>query len=231
MKVSSKTLQEVINTKAYYIARKALWFTPKADIGKIREVLGEAKAMNLVRLKSGRWSRNKKNTVSFFGRGGATSTKTGRAPYLALIVQKRRGRAGHPSPWKGLSRAAGAAAMLQVMRQVFGARLRSVAFLKAGWLPAIRELAPYAEKSAGLPPMDGKQVGRPKGGARAAQPGFNPVAQVLNNASASRDTRAALMRYGAPALQKAFDDEAFDMTTYIKRKMQPDAAAFNAKQK
>jgi hypothetical protein len=227
LQVSKKTLAEIVNTKAYYIARKALWFTPKANAGKIRTDLGEAKAVRLVKLKSGRWSHNQRNTITFFGSGGSAKG----VPLLALIIQKRRRLAGHPSPWKGVTRAAGAAAMLQAMREAFISRLHSIAFLKAGWLPSIRTMAPVADKTGGLPAIDTRQVGRPKGEAVIAQPGLNPIAKIINHASTRRDRRAALVRYGAPALQQAFDDEALSMKVYIQNHMRQDAEAFNRAQK
>lgn len=36
--VSRKDMVDVINSKAYFVARKALWFTPKADQSKISEL-------------------------------------------------------------------------------------------------------------------------------------------------------------------------------------------------
>lgn len=227
VRVSSKTLQEIINTKAYYIARKALWFTKKADAPKIREELGEVKGTALVRLKSGKWSHSKKNVQSFFTRGGARAE----APLLALIIQKQSKKSGQGSPWKGRSRAAGAAAMLEAMRRKLNARVQSIAFLRAGWLPGIRTLAPLADKGGSLPPIDARQRGQPKGYAKPAGAGFNPVAEIVNKATTYRDQKGALIKYGGPALQQAFDDEALDMQVYIERKMKEDAAVFNAKQR
>lgn len=232
MQVSSRTMAQIINAKAYYIAANALWNTPKASAEKIRLALGETKGMMLTKLKSGKFSRNKKNLRSFFGAGEGRT----KAPLLALVVQKQHRLAGKPSPWAGKSREAGAAAMLEAMRIAFNARMRSIAFLRAGWLPSIRTLRRVCAfsdltQARNINSGDARQYGRPKGYAVPGRDGFNPVALIVNEATTMRDKRGALIRFGAPALQQAFDNETLSMKEYIQRKLGPDAAVFNAKQK
>lgn len=173
--------------------------------------------MELVTLKSGNFSKAKKHIKSFF---------MGEAPLLALILQSHRGPGHHErSPWYGVGRSAGAAFMLEEMRLAFGARLRSIAFIKSGWIEARETFKRLVGGGgAGLPPSEGtkiggpKQVGMPKGGARPAQAGWKPVAVFWNAASAKRDHKAALIEFGQPALQKAFEEETKSMLEWIKDK-------------
>lgn len=227
MRISSRTTAQIINTKAYYIARRALWYTAKASPEKVRLALGESKAMMQVRLKSGKFSKSKRHLKSFFAKGEGRT----KAPLLALIVQKQRRLEGKPSPWKGKTRTAGAAAMLEAMRKAFQARMRSIGFLKAGWLPAIRTLSRFADLGAPFAPIDARQYGRPKGRATPGKEGWRPIAEIENMATTYRDKKGALIKFGGPALQQAFDEEAADMRAYMERKLRADAEEFNGKQK
>ena len=74
-------------------------------------------------------------------------------------------------------------------------------------------------------------IDRAKGSARPATPGFQLRAEIVNLASAARDHRGALIKYGSEGLDVAFQDETRSMWEYIERKMKPDAAAFNAANK
>ena len=122
--LSEKTPAEICDKKAYFILRRAIWHTHKADIDEMREKLGESKAMELHKIKSGkRFSRSKKNIKSFFGVGEG---KQG-VPLLAMIIQARAKHGGKASPWKGVSRAVGAAQMLEKMRQVNASLAPSIA--------------------------------------------------------------------------------------------------------
>src|ERR1035438_2687109 len=97
-----------------------------------------------------------------------TSNRTGaEAPLLALIINARRGRAG----LKGLY----GKAMADEFRKVFGARARSIAYIKSGWIEAREIFKRFGYGGRGLPPSEGtgigsgvKQVGAPKGGGQIA---------------------------------------------------------------
>jgi hypothetical protein len=222
-KVSSRTLQVIVNTKAWFIARKANWFTTKADKMQVKNSLGRIVTVNRLS-KSGKVV--KKNVISSLRRGRAS------APLAALIIQKREAAAGRRSPFRGRSKSAGMAMMDRMIMKMMNARARSIAFLKSGWIPAIRKLAPFADHK-GQPPMDSaaKVVGRDKGDAKAAGAGYKPVAEIMNLATTRRDTRGALVRYGARGLQRAFDDETRSMKDYMEMKMRADAEKFNRRQK
>jgi len=213
-KVSKRTLQQIINTKAFYVARKAIWFTRKADSNRIKGQLGQFVSVRYT---------NKKGKTATRRKLALVQGRTVNAPLAALIVNKRRGAAGLPGLY--------GSKMTKAVREMLGARLRSVAFLTAGWLPAVRKLAPFAtDKSKAPNDPAAKQIGRPKGDARAAPEGFNPIAEIVNNATTRNDEKGALRLYGGPGLQRAFSDEAASMRQYIEDKMRKDAERFNKQQ-
>ncbi len=231
MKVSSRTFAEIVNHKAYYVARKALWFTPRTAPGVIETSLGHlVPVTRTVKSVKGGVVSYRKRVKRYELRLAYNEEWT--APLAVLILQKRAVERGGRSPWHGKARLAGAKAMEAAVRNFIVARQRSVAFLKAGWLPAIQALERAARPEGGLPPKDAKSYGRPKGRGEAAREGFRVRALIENFARTQSDPSfEALRKYGAPALQRAFDDEAASMWEYVKRKMEPDARAFNAAQR
>src|SRR5436853_2213008 len=124
MEVSKKSPARIVNTKAYYISRKASWFTAKTSRAAIADSLGSRAGGGRLKLRPG------------------TDTD---APLAALIVQSRRAAKGQ----KGLY----GIEMATAINQLISSRLKSIAFLRSGWLPAIRLLAPLADRG-GAPPMD-----------------------------------------------------------------------------
>lgn len=213
LRVTSRTLPKVVNTKLYYIARKAVWFTQKADVEHIRSELGRFVTVSELNRK-GKTVKRRRLVLA--------PARSHNAPLAALIVNKRRGVG------KGLY----GAAMARAVREMVAARSRSTAFLKSGFLPGVKKLAPFADK-AGQPAMDSsaKVIGRAKGdGQPANEMDFNPVAFIVNEASALRDRNTALFRVAGKGLEIAFDDETASMLEYIERKMNPDAQDFNRKQ-
>lgn len=181
---TSRTLPEIINTKAFFIARRAVVETPKAATKEIRKFID--------------------------ARGGEIVGK---------IINKRRGARGE----KGLY----GEAMTVAIGLVKAARLRSVAFLKSGWLPAIKVLEKRVEmkwrRGAARNDKAAKIVGRDKGEATPARQGWKVFAEIVNAANANRDTRTALIKEGFPALQRAFAHEVRSMKEYIEKKMREDA--------
>jgi len=203
--VSRHTAAEIINRKAFFIARKALWFTVKSDPGEIRSRL------------------NRSITVERTTASGRTELSTG--PFGAILINSRLGKKGEP----GLS----GPAMREALVRLIAARVRSVAFLKAGWLPAIRILDRIVndkEGAAPFPPEANRMAWSPKqiGDAVPAKPGDLPFATIVNAAIAEHDKKGALQIYGSRALDTAFYDEAASMTEETARRLQKDADKVNA---
>src|SRR5438105_15248985 len=74
---------------------------------------------------------------------GRTELSTG--PFGAILINSRLGKKGEP----GLS----GPAMREALVRLIAARVRSVAFLKAGWLPAIRILDRIVNDKEGAAPF------------------------------------------------------------------------------
>ena len=186
--VSKRSIPEIVNTKAFFVARRAVVETEKADSSKVRR---------------------------FFNKG--TQEIVGK------IINARRGKAGK----KGLY----GDAMAEAQMMMKAARLRSIAFIKSGWLPAIKTLEKFVKYKRGAARNEegsatGRAaiVGKPKGRAKPAfGGGWAARAIITNLADARHDTREALIQKGAPALQKAIQFETNSMKEYILNKMRQDA--------
>ena len=188
LKFTRRTIPEIVNTKAFFIARAAVVYTPKADSSKVRKFFS-------------------KSTQKIVG----------------MIINKRRGERGE----KGLY----GDEMAEAQAMMKAARLRSVAFIKSGWLPAIKTLGKLIpSKSGAMRSEEGdatgrtKQVGQEKGKCSPAKGGgFLAKAIITNMANARHDTKDALMQFGGEALQKAIAHETLSMKVYIEDKLQKSA--------
>lgn len=176
--VSKREWPVIINTKAFYIARRAVVETPAVSAKEVRDFI-------------------KRDDGAIIGK----------------IINKRRGKRGE----KGLY----GDEMAKMVATVRAARLRSRAFLKSGWLWAIKKLEPYAEK-AGAPRIRGtkpKLIGAAKGDAVPARSGWRATAKIVNTVTAAWDKREGAEKYAVPALQRAFAFETQSMKEYMERKL------------
>lgn len=206
LSVSKQSMADIINRKAYWIARRAFFETPVTPRAIITSGLGQIR-------------RSKKQIYTGNLRKVSVQSGGGEAPLVALIINSQRGNKGE----KGLF----GDAMKRAVAAFIGSRLKSRAFLKSGWLPAIRTMEPFAKGSkAGLPPMDRsvKQLGPPHGSATPAGEGWSVNATIENTADLDHfrfqyhvptHNPDALVRFGGPALQRAFDKEAESMLEHV----------------
>lgn len=217
---TKRTVAEALNEKAFFISRGAALYTHKASEGGIRTLFGQSVVLN--KKKRGVGFRKTRNLSLF-----SAQADTINAPLLAAIINKRRGKRGLP----GLT----GRAMLIEMNRVFNARIRSIAFIKSGWIPAIKHFEKFSKYKRNAPPMDNaaKIVGAGKGGAVEATENA-PIASLWNDVGIGKRNKGrleAVKRYGEEGLRKAFDAEVASMNEYIERKMNPDAERFNNAQK
>ncbi len=221
---TSRTLPDAINKKAYYVVRKSIWFTRKVLPERIKYELEASEMTNLVQLKSGRYSKNKKNRSYAFGQ----TKQNPNTPRIFKILIARLRNSGKPiPPVEELQRMA---------LKMLGARIRSVAYVKSGWIGA-RDILRRAFKGGtkGLPPSEGgvKRYGQLKGAALVAEVGFKPFAKIWNDTPerTKRGDKMKIYSVGVEGLQKAFDSETEDMIRYLEGEMKEDAKAFNDAQK
>ena len=185
---TKRTVPVIVNTKAYYIARRAVAETPSAD---------------------------KENIAKFIGLDGGR--------IAGMIINKGRGLRNQ----KGLY----GSEMRKAVVSMKARRMRARAFIKSGWLWAVKKLAPLAEKR-GQPAINkkgekaAKAIGQAKGYAvPAASDAVKAVSLIANTVTAAWDKRQGAAEVAIPALERAFEFERQSMIDYIKRKMQQGARA------
>lgn len=197
LSVTTRTLADVLNKKGFYVALGAMRYTPATPKEAITSSLGR-----IVRTK-------RQVTMHLVVAGDIYHSLSGReaaAPLAALIINKRMGRLG---PGQGLT----GQKMADAIAALIGARNRSRAYLRSGWLPTVQTLGPLVSERRGAPEtvQGARQYGVPKGRAVPARPGWSVKCLIENAASSRHETNEALIRYGGPALQRAFDIEAHSM--------------------
>lgn len=205
LRVSKMEFAKAVNTKAFFIALKAMPETPKADKLKI------GRSLSKLIFTFGNKGRKSLATVQRFGRYGQKQE----APVAALIINARRKKRGKPGLY--------GAKMKKAISTIISARQRSVAYLRSGWLPAVRRLGPLADKSGAPRPGDtGRQFGQDKGRAIPAVPGALAVCEIANSIGLigpqAAEQRRAIDKHARPALQRAVDAESASMVTYLNRK-------------
>lgn len=203
MNYSKRDVATALNTKAFFIARRATVLTPRIGKDTVQRELGIK--IRTVREKNTDTGRLNKVRRAF-------AANNAEAPLAALIINARRAAKGQP----GLS----GRAMERAIYHLTIARKKSRAFIASGWLPAIARLGPISDWH-GAPRQDRapQQIGRPKGGAIPARAVWRTFAQITNSSSTTRDHKNALIQYGQPALQEAVDFEVASMEQYILRKL------------
>lgn len=145
---------------------------------------------------------------------------------LGSIINKRRAARGERGLW--------GPEMAKAVETLYAVRRRSVAFLKSGWLPAIKILEqavePKYRRNAPRSDRSAQQVGQPKGSANPAKStGWRVHAIIANAANATHDQKDALLKFGGPALSRAFAHEVQSMKEYIERKMRDTAKSCGVK--
>lgn len=210
---SKRSNKQICDTKAFFIARRACnetYRTPKGQIEKELEIKVVSRRER--NPSTGRMKRMKHALSAVAG-----------APLAALKINARAAKGGY----KGFY----GAAMDEAIKKLINIRNKSRAFLAASWLPAIRILERTADVK-GAPRLNkGPEPIGPtlKGDATPASEGWFCRAVIRNMAETTRDHRQALIKYGTPALQKAFDAEEQSMRAYIEKKQREDADAAGIK--
>jgi hypothetical protein len=211
-KITSRTIVQAVNDKMYMVARASLWFTKKAATKDIEKALGKASTTTT---KTGKARYNHRLVKS----------RDYDAPLIAVIINQRKGPGGG---FKGPGRFL---AMRQEIQKVMSARRKSIAYIKSGWLTAIQGLGKVSSiKTANQRKYDEEgieQIGKAKGSFEMARIGDVVTCKIRNEASATRDTKAAFEKYGSRGLQAGVDHEAKDMAEQVEKAMKEDAETFN----
>lgn len=227
MEFSKRKPGVAANTAAYFIAVDAQLRTNSVQIPTIDLELDVA--VYQVLGKRGKPLKGKRN------RRFAT-TPSNSAPLAALIIQASVNSSSKynqltgfkyyrtASPFKGVSRAAGAAAMAQAIHNLIAKRHGATSYLRAGWSKAIDILFPLSS-SKYVRGIRGRASGVFTYGADlgTAQPApansFLATCLIENDVGLTGKNAVshnrALMEFGAPALQAAVDNEGKNQMQYF----------------
>lgn len=213
MKVSKKSLRDVVNTKAYFICRGATRTTGRANPGKIETELGKD-------VEAWREIKRGKNAGKL-KRVGYSIKSTSLANN---ILRERLWRKGEKQPTKAQFR--------PVIKRFIKARASASAFIASGWIQAVKFFAAIVRDTRGAPSVDKSVKLRTKrliGGGNAATEVWNPTAKFWNSAVSKRGTNGqnALTKMAGEGLRQAIANETKSMREYIAKKLQGDANKHN----
>lgn len=105
----------------------------------------------------------------------------------------------------------------QYAKKLKSMRIRSIAYLRSGWLPAIKKFGKPARQKKSVKGV--RQHGRAKGDARLARRGAKVSASMTNRTGHQKDQVTAAKRYAEPALKRAIRDEQRSMIRHMEKKM------------
>lgn len=220
---SSKDFDEICLEKGFQLAGGfgaanpgALQLTRHADAGRIAREMAQTVSETQKVSKTGKVSVRRKLS---FGVGDKDLLS-------ARIVNWRRRKEGLPPLW-GQKLTAASKALTQ-------ARMKSVNFVRSGWLGTIAKLAPLLKKAGRAGGI--REKGRLKGAAEMIGFGTNRPSVVIVNRAMNPERRDN--PHITPARLKALADEGLaramqfvtrDMVAYMERKLQKTADKFSAK--
>lgn len=220
-KTSSRSCVDFINGQSLKVASEAIKQTESANRAQIAAVLGATG--NAVKLSVSTRGKRKGQLVA--RRGGLLVRENS---FAARILGKRFKDTGK---WgvKGET-------MEERVRNFITARMRSVAFIKSGWIPALRILSSVVRKKpSGVQSSAGaRQVGQPKGSAKPATFSLRSIieSQITNTALKTESRAPATggdpMPVAVAGLRKALAVASADMIKKLAERLDPDFRRFSA---
>lgn len=185
-----KSYPYILNRTCRNVAMRAAKNTPPADRGRIAQQMGQTVTVSTI-VKRGKRAGQRK-IRRFFEFEGSLA---------ARIVNKRRRDNGQPMLFgKEMNEAA---------RRMVAARMRSVGFLKSGYIPAIKAFSRATKVPAN---WEGHIKGQPKGYADLAKRGVMTHAELGNNAK-------GVAHVSGPGLQAALHFVATDMVNFALKEL------------
>lgn len=200
---SSRTYPEVANGQSLAFASRAIRATEKASANEIAVELGQIATQRRVSKKTGRVS---------FRRIFRTDTSS----LAHIIVNWRRRKQGQNAIWGD--------ELDEKAKRLIGARLRAVAFIKSGWIYAIRTLSRavgYGDRRDRIGRGEtARMSGQPKGFARPARTAISSlvVCEIGNTALISHDGRNPLP-VAERGAQRAMQETIADMRRHMEQKL------------
>lgn len=209
---SSRAGVDVVNGRLFAVVLKAIRLTEKANKEKIASDLGQT-GTELKYTRAGGLRKGKRAKGRMILREDS---------FAARIVNARlRDRVGPGAMLHGDELQAAARKLIQ-------ARMRSVAFIKSGWVWSLRALLPFVKFGRkGNPDRDAKAVGRPKGTAEPAKLAlFKPMVGTATNTALiagggkfQAEGAHNPMPVAMAGLQKALAGEQAEMERHLREKL------------
>lgn len=206
--VNKRTFKDIVNSKALDVAFKSLALTEKADADKVAATLGQVATGTIKDRKTGMLKK------------GRRIYDSSEASFAARIINKRLRDQGKKMLWGD--------ALAAAVKKFINARLRSIAFIRSGFLPAIRQLS-RVNKDASMRKMVGslaRQFGQDKGRAIPATETYQPAAYIINSAFKGSTKAETVAHKGTVAALHAV---RADMLVYIKSHLKPINERFSGK--
>lgn len=213
---SSRTCVDFTNGQALKVASEAIRLTEKADRHQIEHIMG-------ILSKQEKLRRDPEARMKGWVR--ITKRKIKDDSFAARIVAKRFRETGS---WFGLKGKTLAEKAISLVK----AKVRSVAFIRSGWIQAVRDLSRVVYKRPRIVSRaETKQIGRAKGFAVPAKFSFRSEiqARIVNTAlqtesrfSSWSGKKSDPMPVAVQGLQAAIDFSAKDMLAELARRLDPD---------
>ena len=207
-KTSSRSCVDFINGQALRVTTFAIQYTEKANVQEVQHVLGQV----------GKVTKGKRTLRDDVGNTLA-----------ARILQKIFNEKGQWADRKG--RAVKGKTLADKVRNFIARRSRSVAFIKSGWIPAVKKLASVVKKkpqTASVSAQGSRQIGKPKG--RAVPAAFYLTRRIEciieNTIPAHVKGTGSIAEKG---LRQALREAARDMIETLAKRLKQDLRQFGAK--
>lgn len=189
LELTSKSVAEAMNYKAYMIALFAIRKTKKTTAGRIKK---------------------------FWNSANTKKSKIDKTPLVPKIV----------SAWKGYNRKTQRGVLEGSIEEIRDRRLKSIGFLRSGWIPAIKALASHTGGRVKKVSKNDSRIQKIHGKAKKAKrgSGLDAVASIENYTGRYSDDAAdALAKFGKAGLEKGIEMEARETVKYLAKKFQKDA--------
>jgi hypothetical protein len=218
IKRSERTYDRFINSRLFFIARRALEYTERADPDKIARQLGQVATKVTRDRKTGRMKRGKRIFTAF-----------NMNSYAALIVNSRRKKAGEKLLW--------GKELFDAVKRLRATAPKSVNFIRSGWIWAMQQVRIPAKESS----VGGERVqfrrGAPKGFAQPAQRAVSAMVtgQVGSTSLLAQSAKRTGSRRGNPmpvatrGLVRAYNQETQEIIDHLHKKLAPELKPLNAK--
>lgn len=215
---SSRTYPDFANGQMLAVAVRAIKHTVRANGEAIAHLMGQ------IATKVPKMVQGQRGKTRFSHRIFRTDTYS----FAARIINARRKKAGQPMIWGDELDAAA--------RGLIARRLRSVGFIKSGWIWAIRKLSKTVGYSVSNYEGAARPSGQPKGDAIPAQGGLAVLsgdisATIINTAllAAGKYSRGNPLPIAEAGLQAALNETSADMLDHWATKLQPILDKYSAK--